>query len=111
PAGGQAGFVVEREGQLVDTKLLSDMTITTYDKNGNELESESGSDVLNLHLLSDNSDKTFISFKTTQPFYGIRITFTAVVGAATKYDVYAAYGGKKAADYPGPTITSLSTYA
>jgi hypothetical protein len=93
PSGGNAGFIVVREGQLIDAGLLGAITITTY-LNGTKQEQKSGSGVLFLHLLSKNSKKLFVSFKTSKKFDAVKITFSGIAQAALRYDVYGAYGGK-----------------
>jgi hypothetical protein len=93
PSGGNVGFVGEREGQLINAGLLGTITITTY-LNGAKQEQKSGSGMLSLHLLSKNSKKLFVSFKTSKKFDAVKITFSGIAQATLKYDVYGAYGGK-----------------
>jgi uncharacterized protein (TIGR03437 family) len=89
--GGRAGFIVSRAGGAIDLSLIENVTIETY-LDGTLQESESGSSLLLLDLLSGTStDRQFLGFDTTEDFDQIVISLGALVGADATYEVYSVY--------------------
>ncbi|MCW9708615.1 IPT/TIG domain-containing protein, partial [Fodinibius salsisoli] len=89
--GGQAGFVIALSGGTLDLSLIESVTVETY-LDGTLQESESGSALLLLDLLSGTStDRQFIGFETTTDFDQVVISLGALVGADATYEVYGVY--------------------
>ena len=107
PGGGDAGFVVKRQGELLGLDLLDQITLTTY-RDGNKQESATGTSLLNLAVISGTGDHFFISFNTSTTFDAIEITFGGLANISSSYEVYAAYGGRRAELPVTPTISSIS---
>ncbi|HLR31958.1 MAG TPA: IPT/TIG domain-containing protein, partial [Fodinibius sp.] len=107
PAGGEAGFVMVNQGNLIGADLLNEITLTTF-LDGTEQESVSGTDLLNLELVSGSTEKQFISFVTNSEFDEIEIDVGGLASLSATYEVYAAYGGREAEAVPGPAINSVT---
>ncbi|MCD8387946.1 MAG: hypothetical protein LUD17_13845 [Bacteroidales bacterium] len=83
PAGTEVGWYVTG-GSLLSLGIGSSVKVTTFDSSGNSLENYSYTDVLNLGLVSGESN--YISFVTTKPcrriklgFYGVKVDLGAKV--------------------------------
>src|SRR5699024_4904055 len=81
--------------------------LTTF-LDGTEQESVSGTDLLNLELVSGSTEKQFISFVTNSEFDEIEIDVGGLASLSATYEVYAAYGGREAEAVPGPAINSVT---
>ncbi len=112
-AGNRAGMVVGGSG-LLDLDLLSRSTLTTYDSNGNVLETADGSSLLVLNVLPDG--RRTLSFNTTKDFSQVSITVGSVVGVATNLDVFYGFaddsnGSINIVNPAGPLPVSLTSFA
>ena len=113
-AGNRAGMVIGHQGSLLDLNALSRMKLSTYDANGNLLETKSGSSLLTLGLLPDG--RQTISFNTTRDFASVRLDMTGVVGVADNTNIYYAFAddsnGQVSIVTPsGPLPVSLTSFA
>lgn len=93
-----AGFVIE--SGLINLGVLSSVTVSTVNISGAVIESKSSSSLLSLGS-SVADDAIEVGFHATQPFYGVKITFTAGLGVGT-YRVYHAVLRKPC---EGPDLT------
>ena len=87
-AGNRAGMVIGGSS-LLDVAALSRMTLVTYDKDGNVLETASGSSLLKVNLLPDG--RQTISFNTTKNFAKVGIRISGLATAVSNTDVYYAF--------------------
>ncbi|MEJ8817095.1 hypothetical protein [Lacibacter sp. H407] len=72
PAGTFGGFVIQKEGGLLDVNLLSAITIKLY--NGTtEVGSKTGAALLNAGVLSGTAGKSFVGFQSAAAFNRIQI--------------------------------------
>jgi hypothetical protein len=88
PAGYQAGFVIG-SGGLLDVKVLSGLTVTTY-LNGVAQESGTGAQLLDLRALS--GDQYAVNFETTKGFDRVEIRQNSLVGLLDNLRVYYGFG-------------------
>ena len=88
PANTEVGFVIE-SGSVLAVNLLENTILSTYDANGNELESKTIVSVLGLSALSGG--KTTVSMVATKPFQMVKIQFGGLnidVGGTKIYYAY-----------------------
>ncbi|WP_210116208.1 T9SS type A sorting domain-containing protein [Hymenobacter fodinae] len=88
PAGYQAGFVIG-SGSLLDVKVLSGLTITTYLK-GVPQETGSGAQLLDLEALS--GDQYAVSFASNKEFDRVEIRQNSLLGIADDLRIYYGFG-------------------
>ncbi|TGD81597.1 T9SS type A sorting domain-containing protein [Hymenobacter wooponensis] len=88
PAGYQAGFVVG-SGSLLDAKVLSGLTVTTY-LNGVPQESGNGAQLLDLNALSGG--QYAVSFESTKAFDRVEIRQNSLLGLADDLRIYYGFG-------------------
>jgi hypothetical protein len=88
PAGYQAGFVIGNGG-LLDAKVLSGLTVTTY-LNGVAQESGTGAQLLNLQALSGG--QYAVSYETTKAFDRVEIRQNSLVSALDDLRIYYGFG-------------------
>jgi hypothetical protein len=88
-AGSRAGFVIEDPGSVLQLTLLQGITLRTY-LNGAPRDTASYGELLDLDLigLTGLSDRTLVTFTTTQTFDEVRIGYSALTGALSSIDVY-----------------------
>ncbi len=95
PAGTIAGFVISKQGGLIDLGLLDAITLNLYKDNGAApVASLSGSALLSIGLLNDNAGKSFIGFPSNAAFDEIQIVFNSGLissGLGGSYRIYYAY--------------------
>ena len=94
PENSSAGFVIKSNSSIVELSLFESLTIQTLDKQGNVLESASGSDLIDLTLLLNLLGGTpngiyNVGFKTTQKYYGIKIVVKKLIDVNTNLDLTA----------------------
>ncbi|WP_242177212.1 GEVED domain-containing protein [Polaribacter marinus] len=85
PTGSYAGFNVKFSSSLVSLDILKNsLTISTLDADGNILETVEGDNLVGLTLLTANlighDGSVNFGFKTTQPYYGIKLTAEKLAG-------------------------------
>ncbi|MFD1819122.1 DUF11 domain-containing protein [Pseudarcicella hirudinis] len=90
-AGTEAGFVIESGSGLLNLTLLGGLSIQTLNSSGGVVENVSSSSLLGVGLLPGSTTKYRLGFKTTQPFYGVRITSSSLAGVASNLNIYYAY--------------------
>ncbi|MPR35173.1 hypothetical protein [Salmonirosea aquatica] len=79
PAGYYAGYVVELDNnQGTSARVLEGIQVQTYN-NGTLAETRTFSNGLGTALLSDDSTRIYLTFKTTQPFDEIRLIRSTLV--------------------------------
>lgn len=95
PAGTIAGFVIAKQGGLIDLGLLDAITVNLYKDNGaTPVASLSGSSLLSVGLLNDDAGKSFIGFPANAAFDEIQIVFNSgLISSALggNYRIYYAY--------------------
>lgn len=87
PAGWQAGYVVDLGNGVLTANILSSFTLETYNDSVLQ-ETKTANNGLSVSLLSGNSGKIYLTFKTTLPFDEVRFTFNSVVGGLSAFRVY-----------------------
>jgi hypothetical protein len=87
-AGNRAGMVIG-SGTLLDVAALSRVVLSTYDDQGNVLETATGDALLKLNLLPDG--RQTVSFNTTKSFSKVGIQVSGLAGVATNTDIYYAF--------------------
>ena len=92
PGKSYAGFVIRSNSSVVELSLFESINIQTLDANGNVLESKSGSELLDLavifNLINGTQNNIFnIGFRTSQPYYGIKINVSKLVDVTTNLDL------------------------
>ncbi|MCI2228098.1 DUF11 domain-containing protein [Polaribacter sp. MSW13] len=86
PSGSYAGFAVNYDSSLVSLDLFNNsIKIETLDANGDVIESQTGSNLIGLSLLTNligtaGTGNANIGFKTTQAYQGIKLTVSKLVG-------------------------------
>jgi hypothetical protein len=90
PAGYQAGFVIGNGG-LLDVSVLNNLKLTTYLGNQPQ-ESASGTDLLRLTALPDNSGRYQVSFAGSMPFDRVEIQRTAALSVLDNLRLYYGFG-------------------
>ncbi|MFD2721348.1 T9SS type A sorting domain-containing protein [Hymenobacter monticola] len=111
-AGNRAGMVVGAGAGLLDAAALDQLTLTTYDANGNVLESASGSSLLSVNLLPNGRQE--ISFLTTQAFNSVQITATSGLSVLSSLPVYTAFADDRSGGLPSvitPLPVELTAFA
>ncbi|GAB3577226.1 T9SS type A sorting domain-containing protein [Hymenobacter daeguensis] len=101
-AGYRAGMVISNNNGLLDASVLDRLTLTTYDLDGNVLESAAGSSVLSLNLLPDGKQE--IAFLTTQNFASVQLSATSTASLGVNINVYQAFADNLA----GGLITTIA---
>ncbi|MCG1034831.1 T9SS type A sorting domain-containing protein [Polaribacter sargassicola] len=104
PAGSVAGFNIFYDSSILSIDLFDAITISTLNADGTVNESASGSYLLGLSLLGATFSGTTgvgfanIGFKTTEEYYGVKITLDKVIGVdvggvltASEIRVYGAF--------------------
>ncbi len=93
PAGTFGGFVIAREGGLVDVNLLPAITVTLYDGT-TQVASQTGAALLGAGVLTVTGGKTIVGFKSPAAFNRIKITIDnglINVGLGGNYRIYYAF--------------------
>ncbi|WP_198172577.1 T9SS type A sorting domain-containing protein [Hymenobacter ginkgonis] len=110
-AGNRAGIVLGNTS-LLDADIAKNVTLSTYDSNGNLLETSTSSSLLMAALLPDG--RRTISFNTTQNFSKVGITVGGLVGLATTTEVYYAFADNSNGSVnlvaPAPLPVSLTSF-
>ncbi|GHB73925.1 hypothetical protein GCM10007390_30180 [Persicitalea jodogahamensis] len=93
PANAFAGFVVSKNGNLLDLGVLGGLRIRTYlDGNLRDDSNASGISLVGLSVLSNGTGLTKVGIKTTQSFDEIRITVDfGVLGTFATSDAVRVY--------------------
>ncbi len=95
PAGTFAGFVISKEGGLLNLSLLDGVTINLYrNNNATPVATMTGSGLLSLGLLNGNNGFTTVGFKSAVAFDEIQIVFNSgllAVNTGDRYRIYYAY--------------------
>jgi hypothetical protein len=97
-AGNRAGMVIGGGAGLLDVSALNSMTVSTYDTNGNILESRTGSELLSLRLLPDGRQEVY--FNTTRDFASVQLTVASGVAALASTKVYYAFADDRTGGFP-----------
>ena len=91
PGSYQAGFVIGNANNLLDAGLVnSGLVLSTYDNDGQLLESSSASSLLGLNLLPDG--RSLVSFQATKPFAYVSIERTGLVTLLDNTQLYYGVG-------------------
>lgn len=95
PAGNEVGFVIAPNAGLLNTAILSNLSIQTY-RNGTLVQTATvgGSPAINLAVLqSSATGKQIISFTTSGDFDEVRLVGNGSVGLLTTLRIYEAFEG------------------
>lgn len=111
-AGNRAGIVLGGNS-LVDVNALSRTTLVTYDKDGNVLETASGSSLLKLNVPPNG--RRVISFNTTRDFAKVGVRLGGLAAAVSNTDVYYAFadasnGALRLITPTGPLPVTLTSF-
>lgn len=110
-AGNRAGMVLGNTS-LLDADIAKNITLSTYDSNGNLLETSTSSSLVAAAVLPDG--RRTISFNTTQNFSKVGITVGGLVGVASTTEVYYAFAdnsdGTLNLTAPAPLPVSLTSF-
>lgn len=104
-AGNAAGAVLSQGNSLLNTQVINNITINTYDASGNLLESASGANLLNQGLLPNGLSEVY--FNTTQAFSKVEVTVRSAAAVLARTRVYFAFAEDKPLGFP-TTITALA---
>jgi hypothetical protein len=112
-AGNRAGMVLGNSTPL-DVSALRGVTLITYDKDNNVLETATGSSLLSLNLLPDG--RQTVSFNTTKDFAKVGVQIGGVLNVLSNTNVYYAFtdnsnGSLNIAPPRGPLPVSLISFA
>jgi hypothetical protein len=114
-AGNRAGAIISNgNGNVIDVSALSGVTLITYDKDNNVLETATGSSLLSLSLLPDG--RQTVSFNTTKDFVKVGIQIGGTLNVLANTNVYYAFtdnsnGSFNIAPPRGPLPVSLISFA
>ncbi|WP_165372150.1 DUF11 domain-containing protein [Emticicia agri] len=95
PAGNAAGFIIGPDAGLLNTAILSNLSIQTY-RNGvlQQTATVGGSPALNLAVLQNTSTgKQVLSFITSSDFDEVRLVANGTVSLLTTLRIYEAFEG------------------
>lgn len=112
-AGNRAGMVLGNSTPI-DVSALSGVTLITYDKDNNVLETATGSSLLALNLLPDG--RQTVSFNTTKDFVKVGVQIGGGLNVLSNTNVYYAFtdnsnGSFNIASPQGPLPVSLISFA
>jgi hypothetical protein len=114
-AGNRAGMIISNgNGNLIDASALSGVTLITYDKDNNVLETATGSSLLALNVLPNG--RQTVSFNTTKDFAKVGIQIGGTLNVLANTNVYYAFtdnsnGSFNIAPPRGPLPVSLISFA
>jgi hypothetical protein len=100
-AGYRAGMVISNNTGLLDASILDRLTLSTYNANGDLIESAVGSSLLSLNLLPGGRQE--ISFLTTQNFASVQLSATSTAALGVNINIYQAFADNLA----GGAITAI----
>jgi hypothetical protein len=112
PAGSEAGFTFNPQAGFIGViglDILGKITVTTY-LNGQEQESQTGSNLINGDIIEFFNNKQSIGFTTNLPFNKIRITIATGLGLLSNPQVYHAYVRTGCFNFQScPSVATTST--
>ena len=90
-AGNRVGMVVSDGSGLLDLSALQRLTLLTYDASNNLIETKTGSNLLNVSLLPDGSNRNKISFLATRDFSYVELEVNSAASVLSSTRVYYAF--------------------
>ena len=97
-AGNRAGVALSYNNGLLNSSLLSNITISTYAADGTLLESASGASLLSTALLGGTAQE--IGFMTTQDFEWVQVEINNGIGLGSNARIYYAFADDPVQGFP-----------
>lgn len=101
-AGNRAGVAMSFNNGLLNTSLLSNITLRTYDAAGNALESASGTSLLSTGLLGSSAQE--IGFMTTQDFEWVEVEINNGIGLGSNAQIFYAFADDPVQGFPANIV-------
>ncbi|QNH62651.1 T9SS type A sorting domain-containing protein [Hymenobacter sediminicola] len=113
-AGNAAGVVLNTGAGLLNTQLLNDITIRTYDSNNRLLETASGASLLSQGLLTNGNTEVY--FNTTQNFQRVEVEINTTLSVFDRTRILYAFAEDRPNGFPltitapGPLPVELAAF-